>query len=501
MNELLPFVLALPLFAAAVSPFGTRSAPLRRGLLLGTPALVLAYGIALVVELSDGGVVVEQVAGWIPGIAIPFAADLFSALILVVMAFVTLVCSVFLITAGDDADPFVVPLVLVLSGGAYGAMVTADLFNLFVMIEVALIPSYVLISKAATASQLAAGRVYLTVNLFGSSILLGGVALVYAVNGSVQLGELAGAGDASGIAAFAGAVVLIALALKSALVPLHSWLPRTYPYASPAITALFSGLLTKVGVYGLFRVFSVYFDGQSAVQTAILVVCVVTMVIGAFAALGQSTMRAILVYSTVSQTGYIALGLGVFGPAGLAAAIFYLLHEIITKASLFLTAGAVETHYGTGRIHDLGGIARRQPLLAAAFLAAALSVAGIPPFSGFIAKYVLVDAAMADGRFVAAGVAVAASLLTLVYMLKIWNAAFWGHEAAERPTAGGGASTATATLPSRVRMKPGLVLPGVVLAVGTVALGLGGEVLLSLAQTAAAGLVDVSTYVEVVTGQ
>jgi multicomponent Na+:H+ antiporter subunit D len=505
MNNLLPFVVALPLLAAAVAPLTRQSQVLSRVLLLGTPALVLTFGILLVIETRDGDVLAEQVAGWAPGIAIAFVADLFSALVLVVMSLLTLVCSTFVVAAGDDDDPLVTPLVLVLSGGVFGALLTADLFNLFVMIEVALIPSYVLMSKSARAASLAAGRIYLTVNLFGSSLLLGGIALVYAVNGSVNLAELAGAGQETGIAAFAGGIILLALALKGALVPLHGWLPRTYPHPSPAVTALFSGLLTKIGIYGLFRVFSVYFEGASQVQSIILAVTVVTMVVGVFGALGENTMRAILAFHMVSQVGYIALGLGFFGVAGMAASIFYLLHHTIVKASLFLSAGAVETHFGTDRLSRLGGLARREPLLAAAFLAAALSLAGIPPFSGFIAKFTLIQASMGAREYLAAGVAVAVSLFTLLSMLKIWNAVFWGPDVpagtASVAAVPGDASSGGTLTTARTRIRPALILPAVALALITVSLGLGAEVLLSLVETAARGLVDTSAYVEAVIGR
>ncbi|NED95806.1 monovalent cation/H+ antiporter subunit D family protein [Phytoactinopolyspora alkaliphila] len=503
MNNLLPFVVALPLLAAAATPLTRESKGLSRTLLLGTPALVLAFGILLVIETRDGDVLVEQVAGWEAGIAIAFAADLFSALVLVVMSLLTLVCSTFVVAAGDDDDPLMAPLVLVLSGGVFGALLTTDLFNLFVMIEVALIPSYVLMSKSGRPASLAAGRVYLTVNLFGSSLLLGGIALVYAVNGSVNLAELAGAGQASGIAAFAGGIILLALALKGALVPLHGWLPRTYPHASPAVTALFSGLLTKIGIYGLFRVFSVYFEGASQVQSIILAVTVVTMVVGVFGALGENSMRAILAFHMVSQVGYIALGLGFFGVAGMAASIFYLLHHTIVKASLFLSAGAIETHYGTDRLDRLGGLARREPLLAAAFLAAALSLAGIPPFSGFFAKFTLIRASMDAGEYLAAGVAVAVSLFTLLSMLKIWNSTFWGPDvpAGTADMAINDASKGGAMTTTRTRIRRTLIIPGVVLALVTVSLGVGAEILLSLVETAAEGLVDTTRYVEAVIGR
>ncbi|WP_207782037.1 monovalent cation/H+ antiporter subunit D family protein [Phytoactinopolyspora limicola] len=498
MNNLLPLVVGVPLLAAAVSPMTKRRLVLRRLLLLGTPAAVLTFGVLLVIETRDGDVVAEQVASWDAGISIAFAADLFSALVLVVMSLLTLVCSMFLSATGEDEDPLIVPLVLVLSGGVFGALLTADLFNLFVMIEVALLPSYVLISKSLKTPALAAGRIYLTVSLLGSSILLGGIAFVYAVNGSVHLGELAGAGHESGVAAFAGGVILIALGLKGALVPMHGWLPRTYPYASPAITALFSGLLTKIGIYGLFRVFSVYFEGASQVQGIILAITVTTMVVGVFGALGENNMRAILAFHMVSQVGYIALGLGFFGVAGMAAAIFYLLHHTVVKASLFLSAGAIETQYGTDRLAPLGGMARREPILAVSFFIAALSLAGIPPFSGFIAKFTLIRAAMDEGEYLAGGIAAAVSIFTLLSMLKIWNAVFWGapSEVADQP----GRAT-TVMVDTDVRIRRALIIPGALLALVTISLGLGAEVLLPLAQTAAEGLVDTSAYVQAVLGR
>src|SRR5690606_20261051 len=152
------------------------------------------------------------------------------------------------------------PLALVLSAGAYGAYLTADLFNLFVFVEVMLAPSYALLVLAGGRRRVAAGRLYLTVNLMASTLFLAAIGLTYAVAGAVNLGDLAGAARESSAVALAAAVVLLALVAKAALVPLHTWLPRTYPHAAPAVTALFSGLLTKVGVYAIFRVYAVVFE-------------------------------------------------------------------------------------------------------------------------------------------------------------------------------------------------------------------------------------------------
>ncbi len=561
MSDLLPMLVGGPLLAAGLS-LTLGSLPARRLVLWLTTAAVLGYAAWLLAATADGSVVVEQVGGWPAGISIPFAADTFSALMVAVTALLVAVCTAYAAAAGEDGERYFVPLVLVLSAGVYGAYVTADLFNLFVMIEVALIPSYVLLTRTGKRRELGASRIYLTVNLLISTALLLGVGLLYGVAGTVNLGELAGVARESDAAAVAAGVVLVALGGKAALVPLHGWLPRTYPFAATSVSALFSGLLTKIGVYGLFRVYAVVFDGAPEFQALLQVVLIATMVIGVLGALGEPAMRAILSFHMTSQVGYILLGLGFFGVPGLAAGIFYLVHHIIVKASLFLSCGAVERSHGTGELHRLGGVARRAPVLALAFMIAALSLTGIPPFSGFIAKFTLVSAAFEAEQYIAAGFAVLVSLFTLLSMLKIWGGVFWGKDpaeesavtAAETGTAGGdgqadtgatgtepggagpagatGTSAAGGTAPvgngstgvtatattadattaataaatavadeplARPRPGPALVAPALLLATITLALGIGAEGLLSLAETAAEGLVDTSGYVEAVT--
>jgi multicomponent Na+:H+ antiporter subunit D len=526
MNALLPLLVAGPLLAAAGAALLGDSPGLRRAVGLGTSIAVFVGAVTLIAATLDGDVLVAQVAGWPVGIAIPFAADLLSAMMVGVTSLLVTTCLAFAAVAGDDRNRWFVPLALVLSGGVYGAFVTADLFNLFVVIEVALIPSYVLLTMSGRVGALSAGRVYITVSLLASTIFLAGVALVYGVAGTVNVAELAGAARDSTVVALAVGVVLVALGVKAALVPAHGWLPRSYPYASPAVTALFSGLLTKVGVYAFFRLYAVVFDGDPALSGPLLAIMLATMVVGVLGALGESTMRSILVFHMISQVGYIMLGLAFFGVLGMTAAIFYLVHHTIVKASLFLSTGAIEVSHGTGRLSLLGGELRRHPLLGMTFLVAALSLAGIPPFSGFFAKYVLVRAAIIEESYLAAGLAVVVSLFTLLSMMKIWNAVFWGRAPGEavpaappspsqaerqhaRAPGPSGATAARAPSPQpdsdagkgRVpielsRIRTGLVLPGLFLAVISIGLGIGAEGLLTLARAAAEGLVDPSAYVE-----
>jgi multicomponent Na+:H+ antiporter subunit D len=489
MRAALPLVVAVPLLAAVLA-IAVGSPALRRTLALVVPAAAAIAGVWLVAATRDGDVVATQVAGWLPGIAIPFAADLLSALMLTVSALLILAGTVFALAAGEDADPWFVPLLLMLSAGVYGAYLTADLFNLFVMIELALLPSYVLLSQRGTAGAIRAGRLYLVVNLTASTVLLGGIGLVYASAGTVNLAQLQGVAAAATPVAVATGVVLVALSVKAALVPVHGWLPATYPAASPAVTALFSGLLTKIGVYGLIRVTTLLVDPAAGVRVAIIAVMLASMVIGVLGALGEPTMRGVLAFHMVSQVGYILVGLVLGGAAGLAVVVFYLVHHTVVKTSLFLSVGAVEVRRGSGSISALGGVAQRHRWLALGFLLAALSLVGLPPLSGFWAKLGVLQVALDDRQVVVVVVALLVSVGTLVSMLKLGVGVFWGSDPAP--------SDGVPSTVSQERWPAALVAPGVALALVSLAVGLAPNWLLGLSQTAGAGLADPAPYVEAV---
>lgn len=490
--SLLPLVVAGP-FLGAVIAMAVPWRWARRALAVGVPAAILAAGVALVLATRDGTVLAAQVGGWLPGIAIPFAADLLSALMLSVSALLVLTCTVFALSVGEDRDRWFVPLALLMTAGVYGAYLTADLFNLFVMVEIALMPSYVLISRLGTPRALAAGRLYLTVNLTASTVFLAGVGLVYAAAGSVNLGDLAGAAVAGGSVAIGTGVVLVALAVKAALVPVHGWLPATYPAASPAVTALFSGLLTKIGVYAIIRVLSVVFPASGAVRAVVIGVLVASMVVGVLGALGETTVRGILAFHMVSQVGYILVGTVLAGAAGMAAVVFYLAHHTVVKTSLFLSVGAVEARHGSGRISALGGVGQRHRWLAFGFLLAALSLVGLPPFSGFWAKLGVLRVGMEDGQYLVVATALLVSVGTLVSMLKLGTGVFWGEARPDAPE-----PVATTR---RRGWAPGLVLPGLVLAAASLAVGVAPNWLLEIAATAGAGLADPAAYIGAVTAR
>ncbi|WP_017613921.1 monovalent cation/H+ antiporter subunit D family protein [Nocardiopsis salina] len=501
-SALLPLLVAAPLSVAGLLILTWLPLWLSRTLLLAPSAVTLVASTALLWQTRDGSMLSHNVALWAEGVSIPFVVDTFSALMLWTTSLLVLVCAAFAIAVGDDKASYFGPLVLVLSAGVTGALMTGDLFNLFVFIEVMLLPAYGLLAMLGSLRRLKSGRIYVTLNLLTSTIFLAGVALVYGAADTVNLGRLAGAAAESPMVATGMGVIILALSVKSAAVPVHGWLARTYPSTSPAVTALFSGLHTKVAIYAIYRLYAVVFDGDATFLWIGVVVFSLTMLVGVLGAVGEDTTRSILVFHMISQIGYILLGVALFTELGLMAGIFYLIHHMIVKASLFLSTGAIEHTHGTGALNRLGGIAKREPLLALIFMGAALSLAGLPPFSGFVAKLTLVAGAFQAGEWVAAVIAVAVSLFTLMSMLKIWGGVFWGKEPeprrpVEEPQTEGNGATSVLVRP---KVPTVMLIPGVVLAATTLSIGLGATVLLDLSATAAANLLDTSTYVEAVLG-
>ena len=509
----LPAVFGVPLFAAAIT-FLLGAGWLSRLIGLAVPIGIFIVAVSLVLATADGGVVVTQIAGWPGGIAIAFVADMFSALMLGVSALLVFTCTLFAYSAGLGMDRWFVPAVSIMTAGVYGAYLTADLFNLFVMIEVALLPSYILMSRQGTLTGLRAARLYLIVNLTASTLFLAGLGVVYGVTGTVNMASLAGLGVLP-VVGIATGVVVIALMLKAALVPTYSWLPATYPYTSPAITALFSGLLTKIGVYALVRIISLVYEPVNVIVIIVITVCVASMIIGVLGALGESTIRGVLAFHMISQVGYILVGVVLAGAAGMAAVVFYMIHHTIVKTSLFLTGGTVEHEEGTGIISRLGGLARAHPIASLAFLLAALSLIGIPPLSGFWAKLGVLNAAAESGATVVFVVALVVSVGTLASMLKLGAGVFWETpKAASKedgipsdvtvgPVRVGAAGTtidiaAAVEVAPATKWRPLLVFPGLALALISLGIGIFPEWLLMLSDTAGQSLTNPTAYITAV---
>lgn len=538
LELLLPLFVGAPLLAGGVLMAIPRNYVLQHIVGMGSLLAVLAGAVTVLVVTSTGVVLAHQVSLWPEGIAIPFVADGFSALMLTAAALVIVVSFHYMMASGESRAFSIPSLVLILTGGVAGALLTADLFNLFVFIEVMLLPSYGLLILLSRRADVSGSRLYAVVNLLASTMFLAGVGLIYAVQGTVNLAALAGAGD-DPATAIAVAVALSAIAVKASVFPVHGWLARTYSSASPAVAALFSALHTKVAVYVVYRISAVIFEGESAWMTAILLIASVTLVVGAFAALGEKDMRSLMLFQIVVGIGFVLVGVALFTPLGLTAGIVYLVHSMVVMGLLLLTASAIEHTYGSGRLDRVAGLRTREPVVTGVFVIGALSLVGLPPFSGFVAKYALVLASVDAGVAVVGGLLVVVSLMVLMAMMVLWANMFNGkrnhdvellaaeerirtrkglydteavdaHEIAEEA-----AHAVAHNEPPRgvtpgdgdphdhrgTRVQFSLILPALILASVSVALGLGGEFLLQLAEQASNGLIDTSDYVRAVIGQ
>jgi multicomponent Na+:H+ antiporter subunit D len=334
---------------------------------------------------------------------------------------------------------------------------------------------------------------YVVINLLASALFVTAVAFVYAATGTVNMAQLAIrlAELPDGLRTALGYLLLVVFGVKAGIFPLFFWLPDSYPTAPAPITALFAGLLTKVGVYTLIRTQTLMFPNDGAPSMVILVIAGLTMFVGVLGAIAQNDIKRILSFHIVSQIGYMVFGLGLFTLAGIAGAVYYIVHHIVVKTSLFLIGGLVETGSGSGALRDLGGVARRAPVLGLLFLVAALSLAGLPPFSGFVAKLALVQEGLNLNHGGIVAVSLLVSLLTLFSMTKIWGAAFWGQPHDVEGPLGEDDSV-------RLPMNPLMLGSTVALVAVSVAISVAAAPLYGLSQRAAETLVERQPYIEAV---
>jgi multicomponent Na+:H+ antiporter subunit D len=450
----------------------------------------VALAVALLVEVDRHGTRATQGGGWPAPVGVTLVADRLSALLLVVATSMLLAVLVYAIgQPGAERNHVGFQSVyLVLAAGVSAAFLTGDLFNLFVAIEMMLTASYVLITLGGRLDQVRAGMTYVVISLLASTSFLAVLAYVYAATGTVNLADLSQRVPElpAGTRAALAVALLVVFGIKAALVPLHFWLPDAYPTAPSPVTAVFAGLLTKVGIYAIVRTQTLLFEPGDVPTGLLLGAAAVTMVVGMVGAIAEHDVRRILSFSIVGQVGYMVVGIALFDLAGLTAVVLSLVHHIVAKTALFLTGGLVEHHGGATRLERLGGMARTAPVIAVLFLVPALALSGVPPLSGFAAKFSLLAATVARGEWWVLAVMVVVSVLTLVAMMKIWVAVFWSP-----------ATEAPALAPTRAvwTVAPPLMLaPTALLVAGVIAIGLFAGPIGDLAGRAAADLLDPAGY-------
>jgi multicomponent Na+:H+ antiporter subunit D len=506
-DVLLILPITIPLLASVLALFLWQRILWQRVISIISALALLAIALTIFNTVYRNGILVTQVGGWAAPVGITLVADLLSAVMVVLTALISLAVIAFSLVNIDRQRLAYgyYPLINVLIMGICGAFLTGDVFNLYVWFEVLLIASFVLLGLGGSAAQLQGTVKYVVLNLVSSTIFLTALGILYGLVGTLNMADVAiQMGDLAttrpGLVTTLSMLFLVAFGIKAGLFPLYFWLPASYHTPPTAVSALFAGLLTKVGVYAIIRFFTLIFVANMAYTHTLLVwVAGLTMLSGVLGAIDQMDVRRLLSFHIVSQIGYMIMGLGVMGVAlvndaplaaelSLAGAVFYIMHHIVVKANLFLIAGVVGWLRGTFDLKRLGGLVESRPFLSSLFFISAMSLAGLPPFSGFWAKLVLVRAGIAAESYGIVAVSLVVSLLTMYSMTKIWRYAYWqsAPEIIHQPINY-----------SRFELV-GHMAPVVMLVIVTLLIGFSAETFFNVAQLTAHQLIERTPYLTAV---
>lgn len=491
MNNLVILPIIIPIITGMVMVIFGNSIWLHRFLSLLATVLIGIVSVLLLEQIKTAGMQTLYLGGWQAPFGITLVADMFAVLLVLVAALVTFCCLCYAFSSiGHERERhYFYPLCLFLIAGVNGSFLTGDIFNLFVCFEVMLVASYVLISLGGIKIQLKESFKYILINMLSSFLFLIAIAYLYAMMGTLNLAHLsvrvAEAGQGGVITAVA-LLFLTVFSLKAGLF-LFFWLPGSYSAPPTAIAAIFASLLTKVGVYAIIRLFSLVFYHEPGVTHLFIgILAAVSMVLGAMGAVAYWDVKRIITYNVVVGIGFILSGFASFSLVGVRGSVYYLLHDMIVKALLFLLGGTIIHLTGTGRLRDMSGLIRLYPQLGWMFFVAALSMSGIPPLSGFTGKIFVTAGTFQTGYFWLGGIGLLTSLLVLYSVMRIFMNVFWGYtnltEEREKGTTRG-------LLPSMA-----------FLTVLTIALGLGAEGIHTYVDLAVEGLQNPHIYIGAVLG-
>ncbi len=457
---LIPLFIAIPLAVAFLLPLVPRGRPVLSDCL----ANATMAGLMILAFASVGEESVYHMGAWPTPIGIDLRLDPLASLLLMAVNLVGLAAAIYSVDymRRYTDKPRYYSLFLFLVAGMNGVILAGDLFNLYVLMEIAAVASYALVAFGCEHEELEASFKYAVLGALASTFILIAVALVYGVTGTLNMAHIASRVSDSGLdpsLLFAIALFLCGFGLKAALVPFHAWLPDAHPSAPAPVSAMLSGVLIKaIGIYVLARLIYNVFGADEGVLGLLRWLGVISMVVGGLLATGQWDMKRLFAYSSISQVGYIVLGLGLGTPLGLVGALYHLVNHSLFKSLLFLNAGAVEYATGSRNLRQLGGLNRVIPITGVTSLLASMSIAGIPPLNGFWSKLIIILACVQSGFYGFAAAAVAMSIVTLAYQLKVQRYAFFAA-----------ASPVSAPFQGEPRLMAGAML---VLAIGCVALSL-----------------------------
>ncbi|WP_071460540.1 Na+/H+ antiporter subunit D [Bacillus massilinigeriensis] len=432
MNNLLIIPILIPLFTGIILIIFSSNIRLQRTISGISSIVTIIFTAALAFQVYNDGIQTMNVSNWEAPFGITLVSDMLSSLLVLTTSIIAAACLFYSFwSIGEDREKFYYyPIFQFLIVGVNGAFTTGDIFNLFVFFEVMLMSSYVLLVLGGTKIQLRETIKYILVNVISSALFVITVAFLYSVVGTLNMAHIsariAESGN-SGILTVIAVLFLIVFGLKGAIFPLYFWLPGSY-YAPPApVMALFGALLTKVGVYSITRTYTLFFYHDAGFAIELLqILAIFTIIAGAIGAIAFHDVKKIIIYNIIIAVGVILFGVSIMNSESVTGSIFYLIHDMIIKAALFLLVGIIVKLAGTADLRKMGGFIHTYPGLGWTFFIASLALAGIPPLSGFIGKLLIVRSGFEDESFWGAGIVLMSSLVVLFSIMKIFIGAFWG---------------------------------------------------------------------------
>lgn len=432
MNNMIVLPLIIPIFTAIILVFLRNHIMLQRVISFVTMIAVSFISLSLLHTVQTEGIMRLDFSGWLPPFGILFVADSFSVILVLTSSIVTALCLLYAFaTIGRRHEKmFFYPFVLFLIAGVNGSFLTGDIFNLFVCFEVMLLASYVLIALGGERVQLRESFKYVLINVLSSWIFLVALAFLYGSIKSLNMAHIAQRVAEVGqdpLLTTIALIFLIVFSLKAGLL-LFFWLPGSYSVPPTAVQALFAALLTKVGIYALIRTFTLMFPLNSDVtHTVIGIMAGITIIAGCLGALQGRNIRTIATYNVVIGVGFILIGLAVGTEAGISGAVYYLVHDMLAKALLFLLIGTMIYLTGESNIDYMSGLIRNYPLFGWLYFIVMLALVGIPPLSGFIGKVLIGQGAIEAGSYILLFIGFASSIIVLYSLLRIFLSCFFGE--------------------------------------------------------------------------
>ena len=491
MNNLVVLPIIIPLITGLVLAIFSRQIRLHRLLSLLATLSISVVAILLMNQVAIDGPQILQLGNWEAPFGISLVADMLSAILVLTTGIVVSCCLLYAFASiGRERElKYFYPLVLFLLTGVNGSFLTGDIFNLFVCFEVMLVASYVLISLGGTKLQLRESFKYILVNLISSFLFLVSIAYLYGMLGSLNMAHLsarvAEAGQV-GLLIPVSILFLIVFSIKAGLL-LFYWLPGSYSAPPAVIGAIFAALLTKVGAYAIIRIFSlIFYHDPQITHSLIGILAGISMLLGAIGAVAYWDIKRILTYNVIISIGLILAGFASFNQIGLTGSVYYIVHDMLVKALIFLAGGTVIYVTGTSKIREISGLIQLHPQLGWMFFIGTLSLAGIPPLSGFVGKVLITGGTFQADYFWLGGIGLLTSLMALYSLMKIFMNCFWGN---------------TELTPEMEKGSTrGLLFPIGILAALTFLLGLGAEGIYQYVELAAKGLLDPGIYIGAVLG-